>query len=236
MKNASKHVYENNLFSYIFKNPPEIYTLYINQSKNHIQNLFHTSSSLSLVCMLYVCLYVTTYVSSATPRSTTGKPCSRSWAISVVLLLSLILPSCRASSGSTNCQTGTHNYQIINVENVYWQCFLILFHFFWIQNNQRKRSKWKHNVNTHRKTKEDQFDVIPHFRLTLLLQQEVYNTWLWLLLLLPECLALKDQSFGISLKPSLLWQYLNQRACKNKCISILLLNIIFIDVYDKADF
>lgn len=123
MKNASKHVYENNLFSYIFKNPPEIYTLYINQSKNHIQNhiqnLFHTSSSLSLVCMLYVCLYVTTYVSSAIPRSTTGKPCSRSWAISVVLLLSLILPSCRASSGSTNCQTGTHNYQIINVENVY---------------------------------------------------------------------------------------------------------------------
>lgn len=117
MKNASKHVYENNLFSYIFKNPPD--TLYINQSKNHIQNLFHTSSSLSLVCKLYVCLYVTTYVSSATPRSTTGNPCSRSWAISVVLLLSLILPSCRASSGSTNCQTGTHNYQIINVENVY---------------------------------------------------------------------------------------------------------------------
>lgn len=213
------NTYMRTIYFLIFLKIHRKYTLYINQSKNHIQNLFHTSSSLSLVCMLYVCLYVTTYVSSATPRSTTGNPCSRSWAISVVLLLSLILPSCRASSGSTNCQTGTHNYQIINVENVYWQCLLILFHLCRIQNNQRKRSKWKHNVNTHRKTKEDQLDVIPHFRLTLLLQQEVYNTWLWLLLLLPECLALKDQSFGISLKPSLLWQYLNQRACKNKCIN-----------------
>lgn len=117
MKNASKHVYENNLFSYIFKNPPEIYPVYQSIKKSYSKSFSYFI--IPVTCMYVVCLYVTTYVSSATPRSTTGNPCSRSWAISVVLLLSLILPSCRASSGSTNCQTGTHNYQIINVENVY---------------------------------------------------------------------------------------------------------------------
>lgn len=119
-KCEQKRIWEQFIFLYFFK-ITEIY--HVNQSiKNHINNLFLPSSSV-LLCMLYVCLFVTTYVSSATPRSTTGNPCSRSWAISVVLLLSLILPSCRASSGSTNCQTGTHYYQLNNMDKVYWQFF-----------------------------------------------------------------------------------------------------------------
>lgn len=114
------NTYMRTIYFLIFLKIHRKYTLYINQSiKKSYSKSFSYFIIPVIVCMLYVCLYVTTYVSSATPRSTTGNPCSRSWAISVVLLLSLILPSCKASSGSTNCQTGTHNYQIINVENVY---------------------------------------------------------------------------------------------------------------------
>lgn len=56
MKNASKHVYENNLFSYIFKNPPEIYPVY-----QSIKKSFSKSFSYFIIpvtCMYVVCMLV----------------------------------------------------------------------------------------------------------------------------------------------------------------------------------